>query len=188
MDITVGHKPRLDIFLTHIVDTLRTHVRGVLIRNPEWEASLAGFQVESAWMVGAWDDVQHMVERIDSSNPSLVMARLLLAIRSEDFTRISETLTNVRSVFGAPITAAGVKGYRRSYEASLNLHLTYELELIHHVLKDLPAESQARSKQDRRKALSDLSRTLSSRFESTLPAFRTREPVLSLRRISYMLS
>ena len=55
---------------------------------------------------------------------------------------ISESMPIARSVLRAPITAAGVKGYRRSYESVLNLHLTYELELIHQVTRTLPIGSQ----------------------------------------------
>ncbi|RDB19974.1 Serine/threonine-protein kinase atr [Hypsizygus marmoreus] len=169
-------------------DTLRTHVRGVLIRRPEWESALAGFHVESAWMVGAWDDVQNMVERSNALTSPIVMARLLLAMRAEDSERIGESISVARSVLGAPITAAGVRGYRRAYEAVLDLHLTHELEVIHSVLTSLPTESQTRSQQRRRQALAQLTRTLSARFDSTLPTFRTREPILSLRRTAYTLS
>lgn len=169
-------------------DTLRTHVKGVLIRNPEWESALAGFHVESAWMVGAWDDVQHMVERTSAQTSSIVMARLLLAMRAGDSEKIAESISVAHSVLGVPITAAGVRGYRRSYEAVLDLHLTHELEMIQRVLTSLPSGSQAQSQQRRRQVLAELSDTLSARFESTLPTYRTREPILSLRRTAFSLS
>ncbi|KAF5387623.1 hypothetical protein D9615_000714 [Tricholomella constricta] len=170
-------------------DTLRTHVKGVLIRNPDWESALAGFHVESAWMVGAWDDVQDMVERTSAAqSSSIVIARLLLAMRAGDPEKIAETISVARSVLGAPIIAAGVRGYRRSYEAALNLHLMHELEMIQSVLMGLPAGSQLQSQQRRRQALTELSDTLAARFESTLPTYRTREPVLSLRRTAFSLS
>ncbi|KAG6812100.1 hypothetical protein H0H92_004400 [Tricholoma furcatifolium] len=168
--------------------TLRTHVKGVLIRNPEWEAALAGFQVESSWMVGAWDEVQDMVDRTTAQTSQIVMARLLLAMRAGDLDKISQSNSVARSILGAPITAAGVRGYRRSYEAVLNLHLMHELEIIQNVLTHLPSASQPRSQQRRLKALSSLSDTLTARFESTLPSYRTREPVLSLRRAAFSLS
>ncbi|KAF8165694.1 hypothetical protein B0H34DRAFT_690087 [Crassisporium funariophilum] len=164
-------------------DTLRTHVRGVLTRHPEWEAALADFQVESAWMVGAWEDVQRLVERVSSQTSSLVIARLLLAMRTEDVDAISQTMSAARSVLGAPITAAGVKGYRRSYEAVMDLHLTHELELIHDATRHLPPRTQ-----ERRRAMSELSRTLSLRLDATLPTFRSREPVLSMRRTAFTIS
>ncbi|KAG6866120.1 hypothetical protein C0991_008428 [Blastosporella zonata] len=169
-------------------DTLRTHVKGVLIRNPDWESALAGFHVESAWMVGAWNEVQEMVERTSAHSSSIVMARLLIAMRANDSEQISQTISVARSVLGAPITAAGVRGYRRSYESVLDLHLMHELETIHNVLMHLPPGSQASNQRRRRQALASLSDILTARFESTLPTFRTREPVLSLRRTAFSLS
>jgi serine/threonine-protein kinase ATR len=178
----------LSKILIYLPDTLRTHARGVLTRHPEWETILSDFQVESAWMVGAWDDVQTLVEQVDTQTSSMVMARLLLAMRSGEVNTISESMSMARSVLGAPITAAGVKGYRRSYESVLNLHLTHELELIHQVTSTLPVGSQANKQQERRLAISELSRTLSARLNATLPTFRSREPVLSMRRTAFALS
>lgn len=139
-------------------------------------------------MVGAWDDVQTLVEQVDTQTSSMVMARLLLAMRSGEVNTISESMSMARSVLGAPITAAGVKGYRRSYESVLNPHLTHELELIHQVTSTLPVGSQANKQQERRLAISELSRTLSARLNATLPTFRSREPVLSMRRTAFALS
>ncbi|KAJ7639483.1 hypothetical protein FB45DRAFT_977215 [Roridomyces roridus] len=169
-------------------DTLRTHVRGVLTRNPEWQSALAGFQVESAWMVGAWDDVQDLVNRTtsQSSESSIVIARVLLAMRSQDSEAITSSLSVARSVLGAPITAAGAKGYRRAYEAVLDLHLTHELQLIYDALTSIPAGSQGRS-QARQQIVTQLNTSLMARLDATLPTFRTREPVLSMRRTAFAL-
>lgn len=157
-----------------------------MTRNPEWEATLAEFHVESAWMVGAWDDVQTLVDCTAAQTSSVVMARVLLAMRTRNTSAIAETLSVARTVLGAPITAAGVKGYRRSYEAMLDLHSTHELETIHNVMVSLYPSSQTNSQQ-RRLALAELSESLSARLDATLPTFRTREPILSMRRTAFAL-
>lgn len=138
-------------------------------------------------MVGAWDDVQTLVERNCTQTTPLVIARLLLAMRVGDSTKIDESLSTARAVLGAPITAAGGKGYRRSYEAVLDLHLMHELVIIHKAIASLPTESQG-SAQRGKQILNQLSSTLSARLESTLPTFRIREPVLSMRRSAFSLS
>lgn len=170
-----------------ILDTLRTHVKGVLTRNPGWESSLAGFSVESAWMVGAWDDVEKLVEQTKAQSSSVAMARVLLAIRSGQQSTIEESLSVARSVMGPPITAAGAKGYRRSYDAVLDLHLTHELQMIHDAMQQFPTSSQGNGKKMRREILSELSTSLASRLESSLPTLRTREPLLSMRRTAFSL-
>ncbi|KAK7062299.1 Serine/threonine-protein kinase atr [Favolaschia claudopus] len=167
-------------------DTLRTHVRGVLTRNPEWQQALAGFHVESAWMVGAWDDVEDLVNRTSAQSPATVIARVLLAMKSKDVAAIDSSLSLARTVLGTPITAAGAKGHRRSYEAVLDLHVAHELELIYNALTSLPTGSQGNS-QLRKQTMSQLNLALSARFDSTLPTFRTREPVLSMRRTAFAL-
>jgi hypothetical protein len=138
-------------------------------------------------MVGAWADVQILVDRTNAQTSSIVMARLLLAMRAGDPPTIAKSLSVARNVLGIPITAAGVKGYRRSYDAVLDLHLTHELEMIHNTTTSLPASSQGNLIK-RREMLLDLSRTLTARLDATLPTFRIREPVLSMRRTAFALT
>jgi serine/threonine-protein kinase ATR len=159
-------------------------VKGVLTRNPDWGPSLAGFQVECAWMVGAWDDVQTLVDQTDTQTAPIVMARLLLAMRNGDPSNIEKSASTARLVFGALITASGFKEYRRSYDAVLNLHLIHELEVIHNTISTLSSHSQG---PDSREALADLSRALAARLNITLPTFRAREPILSMRRVAFAL-
>lgn len=136
-------------------------------------------------MVGAWDDVKNIVNRMSSQDSPIVMARLLLAMRTGDTAAVSAALSLARSVLGAPITAAGIKGYRRSYDAVLDLHLTHELEVIHMATSSLPSSPQNHK---RREVLQELSQILSARLDATLPTFRSREPVLSMRRTAFALS
>ncbi|KAH7931163.1 hypothetical protein BV22DRAFT_1052917 [Leucogyrophana mollusca] len=164
-------------------DTLRTHVQGVLVRNPDWESALAGFQAESAWMIGAWDDVHKIVENTAHQSPPIVKARVLLAMRSSDPLNITTSLALARSVLGTPITASGAKGYRRSYDALLDLHLIHEVEMIHASISQLPSSSQ-----DRRLVMQSLGKSLAARLDHTLPNFRIRESVLSMRRTAFLLS
>ena len=163
---------------------------GVLTRHPEWETILAGFQAESAWMVGAWSDVQKLVKSVDTqtSTSSVVIARVLLAMREGNSDDVEVMLSQARLVLGAPITAAGTRGYRRSYEAALDLHLTHELEMIYKGTFALTQEPQESSQQERRRSIAEFSRTLSRRLDLTLPTFRSREPVLSMRRTAFALS
>lgn len=144
---------------------------------------MASFRVESACMVGAWDEVQLLVDRPNATQDApLVKARLLLAMQTRNTENIAASLAIARCVFGAPITASGVNGYRRSYDAILDLHLTHELEVIYQAMSSL-STSQSR----RRNELLRVSALLSSRLDATLPTFRTREPVLSMRRTAFGL-
>ncbi|KAF4575250.1 serine/threonine-protein kinase M1 [Pleurotus pulmonarius] len=166
-------------------DTLHTHVKGILTRNPGWQAALAGFQVESAWQVNAWDEVQELVKTSPSQAPSMIMAQILLAMRTGEPSALKEALSSGRTILGAPITASGVKGFRHAYDSLLDLHRTYELELISNVINlksGIPGSAE-----QQRQALKHLSRTLEGRLDTVLPTFRARESVLSIRRTAFAI-
>ncbi|KAH9844382.1 uncharacterized protein C8Q71DRAFT_696515 [Rhodofomes roseus] len=163
-------------------DTLRTHVKGILTRNPGWQSHLVGFHVESELMVGNWDEVDNLIQHCGSDASSVLIACVLLALRAGDVSAVSEALSTARASLGSPIVAAGPRSYRRSYEAVLDLHLVHELETIHRVVSASLREGRAADN------LGILSSELSSRLNSTLPTFRTQEPILSMRRIAFALT
>lgn len=171
--------------LTTMSDTLRTHVKGVLTRNPAWASLLVGLQVEGEWMVGNWDEVKALVSSTVSNTAPVLLAQVLLALREGDISAINETLSNARRHLGAPIAAVGTNGYRRSYESVLNLHLLHELEVIHERVLSLPSNLQ--DGPGRRQVLSGLTQRLAARLDSTLPSFRVREPILATRRVAFAL-
>ncbi|KAI9467128.1 hypothetical protein BJY52DRAFT_1423860 [Lactarius psammicola] len=165
-------------------DTLRTHVKGVLTRNPDWKQSLVGFEVESAWMIGDWNDVQVLVDGSGESTPPVDIASLLLAIREGDPKLIADALARARMTLGNPIAVSGGREYRHTYEAVLNLHLVHEVELIHR----FSSEQVQMSITHRSSAQDELTKTLNTRLNSTSPSFRTMEPILSMRRTAYGIS
>ncbi|CDO73801.1 hypothetical protein BN946_scf185015.g130 [Trametes cinnabarina] len=168
-------------------DSLRTHVLGVLTKHPEWSPHLIGYQVESEWMVGRWDDVQALVSKTEDRPPAVLLAQILLAMRQDDIAALKTALVEARRELGSSIVATGPTGYRRSYDAVLNLHLVHELEVINQVVKGLRGEP-ARGSQSRDQSFNTLLKRLSARFDSTLPSFRIREPILNMRRTAFNLS
>jgi len=167
-------------------DTLRTHVRGVLTRNPDWKTALSGFTLESAWIIGDWDEVQVLVDDSDVQTPSLVLARLLMALRTEENDAILKASSQARLVLGNSISGSGTREFRHSYDAVLNLHLVHEIEMIHEFVTSLPLSGPNAHRQ-RHNILGSLSRNLDARLELTLPTFRIREPILSMRRTAFGL-
>jgi serine/threonine-protein kinase ATR len=109
------------------------------------------------------------------------MARLLLAIREGDSNDIVHALSTARMTLGNPIVASGGREYRHTYEAVLNLHLVHEMESIHR----FSSEQVQLGTTHRRGAQEELTKRLNIRLNSTLPSFKTREPILSMRRTVY---
>lgn len=140
-------------------------------------------------MIGAWDELEELsAEQPPACQTSaVVMARVLLAMRSGNAESIADSLSRARLALGVPITASGAKGYRHSYDAVLDLHLTHELEIIHAAVADTPILSIGSAPRNRISALQYMSGTLSARLDATLPTLKTREAILSMRRTAFSL-
>lgn len=150
-------------------DTMRTHIRGVLATHSAWQPQLAPFQIEGACILADWDAVRAVVQQAHAV-PELGIARALLAIREADEGALSLAIHDARLQLGRRLTGPTRVSYAQAYDTVTQLHMLCELELIF----------RARSNEE------ELSACLASRFNATLPSFRTREPVLSLRRSAFL--
>jgi serine/threonine-protein kinase ATR len=168
-------------------DTLRTHIRGVLSRRPDWRTELAPFEAEAAWIVGDWETVKSVA---DHGYP---MADVMLQLHlGQNPQAIKDALEKARIAAGNEITSIT---YSRATEPILSLHILRELEMIHNGSIAYEAERNGTaprapraSKNDQDPppdALQSLRLSLSDRFETTAPAFRIRETILSARRTAF---
>ena len=131
-------------------------------------------------MSGDWDEVQRIVEDQDDSW-EMAIARLLLALRSSDDQTFDRSITTTRLQLGVPITAAGERGYRRAYDAVLKLHMVRDIEIVRN------SSTRLDEGDTRTTVLPELFSSLSRRLDSTLPSFRSREPILSIHRTTFSL-
>lgn len=163
------------------LDSLRTHIQGVVVRYPQLESALAGFKIEGLLMNNDWDNVETAMSSVQVDTWESAMARLLLAMRSKDDSSFTSALSSARMQFGSDISAAGERGYRRAYDSILKLHLVHDIEMIHNSVTHpdgMPVDDSV---------LNGLFQKLTWRLESTLPTFRTREPILSMHRATFSL-
>lgn len=129
-----------------------------------------------------WDNVETAMSSVQVDTWESAMARLLLAMRSKDEPSFACALSSARVQFGSEISAAGERGYRRAYDSVLKLHLVHDIEMIHNAVarKDGVPLDEAE--------LNSLLHKLTFRLDSTLPTFRTREPILSMHRTTFSLT
>lgn len=132
-------------------------------------------------MSGDWDGVKQLVDKCgeDGGTWETAIARLLLSLRSMEALDFSRAMSSTLIQLGSPISAAGERGYRRAYDAVLKLHLVRDIDNIRQTFIAL---EEGRANTD---VLSKLFSVLSNRVESTLPTFRTREPILSIHRTAF---
>jgi len=139
------------------------------------------FQIEGACMVGDWDEVKALLDDTNLEAPQVSIARVLVAMQSSDEGATSSALSNARMILGRPISAAGAREYRRTYEAVLSLHVLHDFEMIRDVISAHIGGPNSNV------VLANLARSLDSRLDATQPSHKIREPILSMRRIAFGL-
>lgn len=159
-------------------DTMRTHVRGVLAVHPQWETMVDSFYVEGCCILSDWAEVKKRLNKEESAqiSPPHATARVLLAMHEGDQDTFKKAMREARNLLGKPLIAAGKNSYVSVYDSVTQLHMLHELGMIGEALgvSSTPFASQLK--------LPELSKALDSRLDATLPSFRTREPLLSVRR------
>lgn len=145
-------------------DTMRTHIRGVLAVHNAWQPQLAPFQVEGACILADWAAVRDLAAQ-SHAVPELGMARALLAMRESDQPAFQVAISEARTQWGRHVIGPARVSYTQAYDAISQLHMLSELEQIFQAPSDAAVQAN-----------------LDARFAATLPSFRTREPILSLRR------
>jgi serine/threonine-protein kinase ATR len=163
-------------------DTMRTHIRGVLSMHPEWDELLAPFNVEGACILSDWGEVRRALQNGSQQSAAHATARVVLSLKDRDELGMADALRDARRLVGKPIVAAGKGSYARVYEAVTHLHMVNELELIQNKvqLRNKPGGPVSAAH-----SLREVDPILLARLNATLPSFRTREPLLSLRRSAF---
>ncbi|GAA5921352.1 hypothetical protein JCM1841_002451 [Sporobolomyces salmonicolor] len=161
-------------------DSMRTHIAGLLhSRGDEvdWERILAPFNIEASLFVGDWDAVEDSLDIADLEGPEAAFGRVLCAMKAGDEAHVEKAFFEAREQLGGPIVAAGRESYRRVYDSVIHLHVLQELKAIHLSHRSRDANH-----------LPQLVKTLRDRLAATSPTFRSREPVLNLRRTAFRLA
>ncbi|KAK0528665.1 hypothetical protein OC834_003970 [Tilletia horrida] len=116
-------------------DNLRTHIRGILTRHPEWRNALAAFTLESSWSLGEWDDVAEAVEYVEDPLPEHGIGKAFLCMREDDSKGFVAAVQEARDLVGKPIFSAGSGGYPQIVDSVTQLHMLHELEMIQAIPK-----------------------------------------------------
>ena len=159
--------------------------------QPEVAGDLVGLQVEAAWQLGEWDDLQVKLEETPGNNRAgwqLGLGQILLAIKREDWTNWRGQMDKLRQELVESITSASLEhgAYQRSYQTEVNqLGMLYEVQLItDNFLLSSPAELARSDSVNWSSLLSELS----TRLSYTQSSWTIKEPILRLRRCCLALA
>ncbi|PWN38433.1 uncharacterized protein FA14DRAFT_118905 [Meira miltonrushii] len=174
-------------------DTMRMHIRGVVAsagtRSDIWQDRLSAFYVEGSCILSDWDEVRKSINT-STRTTQLAMARVMLAMHDHDVSAFQSSIKDARRLVGKSLIGRNKSksDYLGEYETVSQLHMLHEFSMIgqalglidHGTLKSgLSTLPSTDSSSD---SINDLKKALHIRLNSTLPSFRTREPILSMRR------
>ncbi|KAJ3132201.1 serine/threonine-protein kinase M1 [Geranomyces variabilis] len=154
------------------LETLLTHVRGTASLHPQWAPKLNSYAIEAAWRLGSWDTLASFLEKPYGARFETSIGALLHAGRANDTDRYQMELRQARYSLIADVAAASMESYRRGYDCMVKLHMLHEVATV--IGAAVPQDEEE---------LNIRFAIWKSRLDATLPSYRIREPILSLRRI-----
>jgi serine/threonine-protein kinase ATR len=117
------------------------------------------------------------------------MARVLLGIHDRNYEGLGEIMRQTRKELGAAVTASS-RQYARAYPAILQLHMLHEVGMVCDAGLEIAKTYNMRTTTQNmdqmvQHRINQLRSNLANRLDITLPSFRIRESVLSIRRTAY---
>jgi len=113
---------------------------------------------------------------------------MLLALNKGDKDEFLKLLGKARQDIMGPLSAASMESYQRAYPFLTKLHMLRELEQsmpLFHLSEKVKTEKEKGTV--REDTSEDIQKDWSIRLKMTQPSFRTREPILNLRRAVFEL-
>ncbi len=173
--------------MSFYLETMLTHIQGIIPRHPEWSETMSSFAIEASWRLGRWESLDYYLEQPNVPRFETMLGQLISSTRTNNICPSDETtkqfydsLKKVRETLIAPLAAASMESYRRAYDVIVKLHMIREVETVFKMTQNYSREEQ---KEMRVKEVGGILTHWNSRLDLTTPAFRVREPILNLRRI-----
>ena len=116
-------------------------VKGLMTRDPEHREDLLKYQIESAWNLGRWEEIEEAKPSRSSHDWSTNLGKALLLCNKTNQSGIHQQVATMRQDLMIPISAAAMEqgAYRRCYEYIVRLQILNEIDAWYSTLQeDLP--------------------------------------------------
>ncbi|KAI8929063.1 hypothetical protein BC831DRAFT_33247 [Entophlyctis helioformis] len=167
-------------------ETMLTHLSGFIEQQPNGAEELYSEGIEAAWRQGRWSLLEQFLGRPHRPGFTASLARLLLAVNgNKDASTVGRLLDQARGEITTSVAAASMESYRRGYDSAIQLSMLHEVEMMHQFIQLAGSadETMGVNSGVHASQLSDILRSWDSRLKITMPSYRVREPILSLRRV-----
>ncbi|KAJ3016848.1 serine/threonine-protein kinase M1, partial [Thoreauomyces humboldtii] len=153
------------------LETLLSHVQGVVTLQPKWATTLNSYAIEAAWRLGNWSTLERLLKEPYNERFETAIGALLNTVRIGDDQEFENTLQRTRMMLTADLATASMESYRRGYDTLVKLHMLFEITSARNASASTALVDES------------LYKRWGPRLDATMPSFRVREPILSLQRI-----
>eukprot|EP01117_Protostelium_nocturnum_P016014 TRINITY_DN6263_c0_g1_i1.p1 TRINITY_DN6263_c0_g1~~TRINITY_DN6263_c0_g1_i1.p1 ORF type:complete len:1383 (+),score=565.02 TRINITY_DN6263_c0_g1_i1:228-4151(+) len=126
---------------------------------------LNSYAIQAAWRLGNWKELETLTAQPTMEDFEVEVGKSLLAIKNGNENQLVGALTKARFEVMASLAVASAQSYETAYPLLGKLHVLTELEHSFKIWKDEFSEKE-----------------WDSRINVTQPTFKTREPILTVRR------
>ncbi|KAJ3219045.1 hypothetical protein HK099_004838 [Clydaea vesicula] len=177
--------------LNHM-ETMLTHIDSTINVHPEWSETLNSYGVEASWKLGKWESLESYIQKPHKISFETLIGDVIIASRApyastpfimKKGNSLEAVFEKIRTSIVSPLAAASVESYRRSYAEVLKLHMIYEMQTVFEKRKEMTKGIDKLVIDFDAEKMSELFNNWEKRLKITTPAFRTQEPILTLRRI-----
>ncbi|KAJ3412040.1 serine/threonine-protein kinase M1 [Chytridiales sp. JEL 0842] len=161
------------------IETMLTHVKGLISLHPEWSLTLNSYGVEASSKLGQWESLGRYLKHPFEPRFEASIGDILYQLRCGDKQKFDANLRKAQETLIPQLSAASMESYSRCYDYLLKLNMLYEVESISIIQNTAQAGLLLEKAPPR---LEQIVRLWESRLKITVPSLKVREPILSLRR------
>ncbi|KAJ3201378.1 hypothetical protein HDU82_008154 [Entophlyctis luteolus] len=155
--------------------TMLSHINGIAGSHPHWASELNSSTIEASWRLGSWDALDFALGKKYLPTFDTDIGRLLLFAKQKRWGDFRQTLKEAHERLLAPLVAASMESYSRTYDTVVKLSMLHEAETV--------CQQFWNSNDEKVDILSEESlKAWELRLKITLPSLKVREPILNLRR------
>jgi len=161
--------------LGHLQTMLRS-IDGALERLQTNHKELKTYAVQSAWRLAEWSLVEEYLKDANASDFEVNLAKGLIAYSKKDTQAFNASIFSMRALLAESFAPAASESYELVYPFLVQAQMTVELEQSY----NLHTNNQTRQ--------SELAEEWNQRLHLIVDSIQSRESLLSLRRVLYMIN
>jgi len=155
------------------LETLLTHLNGVISRRPQAMDLFGSYGVETAWRLGDWSSLSQFLRISSEPKFEVMLGEVFFTAKFKNEFDFNNAINKARDSLIGSLCAASMESYREAYGYVYKLHILSEIEDF---ARNVHFSNEKTS-------LTQILRDWDVRLGFTSPTFEVRDLILTVRRL-----